>query len=153
MMIFALRLHFKNGTVNDVAYYRLEDHAIEHRDKIRQILNHPLSEIIRAEVIPIDVIPKPANKLLLPEEIGELVERCRALQSKITKLPEGVPLFNSTQGILEEEYHSLMSQLAEFLDKENFDLEPFNPYLTGKQLEWLRQNRGEIIQHLQGVAL
>jgi hypothetical protein len=37
-------------------------------------LGHPLTETIKAEVIQIDVIPKPLDKLQLPEEIGELVE-------------------------------------------------------------------------------
>jgi len=152
-MIFALRLYFANGTVNDVSYYRSESHAIEHRDNIRQNLSHPLTGIIRAEVIPIDVIPKPLNKLQLPEEIGELVERCMALQIKMAHMPEGAPLFNPSQESLEEEYRVHMSHLAEFLDKENFDYEPFNPYLTGRQLEWLRANKGQILQHLQGVVV
>ena len=152
-MIFALRLYFSNGTVNDVSYYRSEIQAIKHRDKVRQNLNQTLTGIIRAEVIPIDVIPKPLNELRLPEEIGELVERCRALKSKKEHMPEGVPLFGSSQEILDNEYRMLMSHLAEILDKENFDYEPFTPYLTGRQLEWLRANKGQILQHLQGVTV
>ena len=152
-MIFALRLHFANGTVNDVSYYRSEIHAIKERDNIRQNLNPMLTGIIRVEVIPIHLIPKPLNELHLPEEIGELVERCTVLQSKIAHMPEEVPIFKPSQGILEQEYHMLMSHLAEILDKENFDYEPFTPYLTGRQLEWLRANKGQILQHLQGVTV
>jgi len=152
-MIFALRLYFSNGTVNDVSYYRSEIQAIKHRDKVRQNLHQTLTGIIRAEVIPIDVIPKPLNELRLPEEIGELVERCRALKSKKEHMPEGVPLFGSSQEILDNEYRMLMSHLAEILDKENFDYEAFRPYLTGLQLEWLRANKAQILQYLQGVAV
>jgi hypothetical protein len=152
-MVFALRLYFSNGTVTDVSYYSSESHAIEQRDHIRQKLAHQLTGIIKAEVIPIDVIPKPLDKLQFPEEIGELIERCMWLQIKMGHLPEEGPLFYRSQENLKEEYRILMSCLAEFLDKENFDFEPFNPYLTGRQLEWLRANKGELLQHLQGIVV
>lgn len=152
-MIFALRLYFANGAVQDVSYFRSESHAIEHRDNIRQNLDYPLTRIIRAEVIPIDVIPKPLNKLQLPEEIGELVERCMVLHCKVAQIPEGQPLFKPSQENLSEEYRMHMSYLAEFLDSENFDYEPLNPHLTGRQLDWLRANKSNLLQHLQGISV
>lgn len=136
-----------------MSYYKSESQAREHRDQIRQNLNDSLTRIIKAEVISIDVIPKPLDTLQLPEEIGELVERCMALQIKMANLPEGSPLFNSSQEILGEEYRSHMSLLAESLDRENFEYETFIPYLTGRQVKWLRENKGNLLQYLEGVIV
>ncbi len=149
-MIFALRLYFSNGTVNDVSYYESETQAMKHRDDLRARLRHQPTEIIRAEVVRIDVVSKPIEELRFPEEVGKLVDRCTALQLKMAHLPDGVPLFHGPQETAEDEYLRLMSHLAEVLDDEDFDDEAFKPYLTGRQTEWLRANEGKIRQHLQG---
>jgi len=152
-MIFALRLYFPNGTINDVNYYESEAHAIQHRDNFLQRLGAQPTENIRAEVVRIDVVSKPVEELRFPEEIGKLVDRCMVLQSKVARGLQGVPLFNSSQEILEREYLTLMSYLAEVLDDKDFDYESFRPHLTGLQIDWLYANEGEIRQHLQGEVI
>jgi hypothetical protein len=152
-MIFALRLYFPNGTINDVNYYESEAHAIQHRDDLRERLSHQLTEIVRAEVVPIEVVSKPIEQLRFPEEIGNLIDRCTVLQLKVEHVVEGAPLFNPSQDIAECEYHALMSQLAEVLDDRDFDYDPFRLYLTGRQIEWLYANEGQIRQHLQGKVI
>jgi hypothetical protein len=152
-MIFALRLYFPNGTINDVNYYESEAHAVRHRDDLRERLCHQLTEIVRAEVVPIDLVSKPVEELRFPDEIGKLVDRCTVLQLKVAHVVEGAPLFDSSQEIAEREYHALMSQLAEVLDDKDFDYDPFGLYLTGRQVEWLYANEGQIRQHLQGKVI
>ena len=53
----------------------------------------------------------------------------------------------------ERELSQKLSDLAEFLEEEGFDVERFRFGLSKKQFFWLHSEKGTIKKHLRGVAI
>ena len=53
----------------------------------------------------------------------------------------------------EKDLKCKLSDLAELLEEEEFDLERFKRGLTREQFVWLHSRKGEIKKHLRGVAV